>query len=187
MSDLETLAAPILTPMIEGERQGLDLERQLLLGRWTTKTATMWDQMVDPRDRAFSLEACRWLKDQPTPPPNTTVRLARYAGTTAEFIDMKHESLFIEAPPDPEILDATNADGYRLPIVIGQLVTEVTVSRRSEPLLQPRDAAMRSIAEDMFLTIWPSVRTIVWPPRFALSDSTLASFMSPERVEPPEA
>jgi hypothetical protein len=31
MSDLETWASPILTPMIEGDAQGLSVERQVLL------------------------------------------------------------------------------------------------------------------------------------------------------------
>jgi hypothetical protein len=180
MSDLEAQASPILTPMIEGKRVGLSVEQQLLLSRWIVKTAMTWGLLIPKRDRAFPPESYRWLKERNTPPPDVTIRLARYTGDASDFIDMKHESLFIAALPKSEGLDRVEADGYRVPLVIGQLVIEVTVSRKENNLLRPVGPNSSLIA-DLFVTIWPSVNTVVWPSRYAMSDSTLESFMDPER------
>jgi len=101
----------------------------------------------------------------------------------AQVVDQHRDvvpALRLEQAPEAEGLDRAEADGYRVPILIGQLVIEVTVSRKHNSLLRPvgPDAPL---LDELFVTIWPSVNTVVWPPRFAMSDATLASFMQPKR------
>jgi hypothetical protein len=180
MSDLETKTSPILTPMIAGKRVGFSVEQQLLLSRWIVKTAMTWGLRIPERDRAFPPESYRWTTKHATPPPDVTIRLSRYRGDTADFIDMKHEGLFAGIPPEPEGLDRVEADGYRVPILIGHLVIEVTISRKLNSLPRPVGPNAGRL-DELFVTIWPSVNTVVWPPRVAMSDATLASFMQPKR------
>src|SRR5437764_926530 len=112
MSDLETAASPILTPMIEGHAQGLDINQQVIVSRWASKTAMVWEQLVRHKHRNYSDAEHRWMKEKATPPPDTTVRLGHSTGTQAEFIEHKRNALFWELPA-PETEDRVRPDAHR--------------------------------------------------------------------------
>jgi len=178
MSDLETHASPLLTPMIEGNPRGLTLDQQVLVSRWMTKTAMVWDQLVPPDDRIYTTEECRWAKAKPTPPPDTTVRLGHYIGTEAAFIEAKHESLFREVPADPQV--RARPDAHRTVFVIGKLVVEVGVRRPANSLtVTGQDIDV----DELLMPIWPSLNARRWPPRLALNDMTLESLHRPDEPD----
>jgi hypothetical protein len=172
MSDLETWTSPVLTPMIEGKAQGLDIAQQVLVSRWATKTAVVWDQLVPVYDRIYTADESRWAKEQSVPPPDTTVRLGHYTGTTREFIDVKHESLFWERPSDPQV----RPDAHRTVMVIGQLVIDIAVRRPDKTLkIKGRDIDI----DDLLMPVWPTAQARRWPPRLGLNDKSLESLLSP--------
>ena len=178
MSDLETDASQVLTPMIEGKPQDLELTARVLVSRWATKTAMVWDQLVPQEDQIFNTEEHHWAKEQPTPPPDTTVRLAHYVGIRAEFIEHKRIALFWELPEDPHVRD--RPDAHRTLMVIGKLVVEVGVRRPPDTLTVPgHDIDI----DDLLMPIWPTVQARGWPPRLNLTDGTLESLHSPSEPD----
>jgi hypothetical protein len=178
MSDLEAEASPILTQMIEGNAQGLDLHQQVLISRWATKTAMVWAELVAEEDRLYSPDEHRWAKDKPTPPPDTTVRLAHYNGTAAEWIEHKRVALFWELPPEPE--PRGRPDAHRTIMVIGKLVIEVAVRRPADTLKIPVE---NIDIDDVLMPVWPSAQIRSWPPRIPVNDKTLESLHSPDEPD----
>jgi hypothetical protein len=175
MSDLETEASPLLTPMIEGNPVGLSVEQQALVARWSTKTAMAYDQLLPAGRRHYTAEECRWAMEQTMPPPDTTVRLGHYSGTAFDFIDVKHEALYWERPADPEIRAAP--DAYRTLLVIGKLVIDLGVRRPINAMFV--NAGSVSI-DDLMPLVWPTSEARSWPPRLGLNDNSVASLQSPK-------
>jgi hypothetical protein len=159
--------------MIEGQRQGLDLERQLLLSRWATKTAAVWEQLVPAQHRYFTHEDCRWIMEQPTPPPGTTVRLGHYTGTDAEFIEHKREGLW-KPPAYPK--DSVPPDGHRAIMLIGELIIMVAVGAGADKL---SIIGGNTSLSDVLMPIWPTVEARSWPPRVGTTHKTLESLHEP--------
>jgi hypothetical protein len=174
MSDLETSASVLLTPMIEGKAQGLTVEPQVLLARWATKTAMVYDLLLPADRRHYSAEERRWAMEQTMPPPDTTVRMGYYTGTVWDFIDVKHEALYWERPADPEVRD--RPDAFRTVMVIGKLVIDLALRRPADTLSV--NAGSVDI-DDVLPLIWPTVQARSWPPRLGITDNTLASLINP--------
>jgi hypothetical protein len=168
MSNLETWTSPLLTSMIEGKPQGLDLDQQVLVSRWATKSAMVWDQLVPGEARIYTTEECRWAKEQIVPPPDTTVRLGHYTGTTWDFLDVKHENLFWEPPSDPKV----RPGAHRTLMVMGKLVIDVAV-RRPDLIIKGFDI------DDALVPIWPTAQPRSWPPRLGLNDKSLEALLDP--------
>jgi hypothetical protein len=178
MSDLETEASPILTPMIEGKPQGLDVNRQVLISRWASKTAMVWDQLVPADARLYDASEHHWAKDKPTPPPDTTVRVGHNTGTRAEFIEHKRVGLFWELPPDPKA--SVRPDAHRTVMVIGKLVIEVAVRRPPNTI---RVAEGNVDIDELLMPIWPTAAPKAWPPRIGLTDASIESLHNPSEPD----
>jgi hypothetical protein len=172
MSDLENAAAPLLTPMIRGEKQGLDIEQEATVARWAAKTAMVWDQLVPEEARLWSRDEHRWIMENPTPPPDTAVRLGHYVGGAAEFIEHKRVALFWEAPPDSQT--GVRPDAHRTLMVVGKLVLEVRGRSPHDAVTLPGHDV-----EDLLMPIWPTSAVRSWPPRLAMSDRNLQSLHEP--------
>lgn len=175
MSDLESKCAPILKPMLKGQPQGLDLERQTLLAQWATKTAMTLDQTVPLAMRVFSPDEGKQLMDREMPPPGTGVQLGHYAGTGI-FLEFGHNDLYRTA-----VLDPTNPgppDGHRTAIRIDQLIAEVNVT--SDASLDLRSGTTGVPVTDLLQPIWPTSAPVAWPTRVAMGDATWVSFVEPD-------
>jgi hypothetical protein len=178
MSDLEAAASPLLTPMIEGETQGLDINRQVVISRWASKTAMVWEQLVPEKHRNYSEGEHRWMKEKATPPPDTTVRLGHYTGSQADFIEHKRNALFRELPtPDTE--DSVRPDAHRTVIVIGKFVIEIVVRRAAGSVTAPAGVDL----DDLLMLIWPTSQPRCWPPRIGMGDKTLESLHEPSEAD----
>ena len=176
MSDLENDVSTLLTAIIEGEDQGLSVDRQVLLSRWVTKTALTWDQSKPRQRRFFPLHYCRWLHDHQLPPPGATIRLGRYLGDSREFVQMIYDGLYREAPANPEAPGMPQ--GHRAIMRIGQFVGELTITEEGKPVLRETG----DIAS-LLVTIWPSVEAQSWPPRVALDDDIWRRFVGPDKLD----
>lgn len=178
MSDLETHASPLLTPMIEGRPQGLDIKQQALISQWVVKTALTWDQSQPPERRLYPVSFCRWLYEHRLPPPGSTIRLGQYRGTgAAEFVEMVHNAMYREVPADP--VDRGPSEAHRATIRIGWLVMELAITKDASPIIR----AIGANIDDLLLTIWPSVAIGSWPPRLAFDDASLRSLVRPGPAE----
>lgn len=152
MSDLETNCSPLLTPMIEGKPQGLDIPRQTLLSQWAVKTALTWDQSQPPERRMIPVRFCRWLYKHRLPPPGATVRLGQYRGSDPEeFVEMVYNAMYLEVPADSVPLPEPEA--HRATIRIGQLVMELIITKDGRTVVR----AVRGNINDLLITIWPSL------------------------------
>jgi|GEM_PF-2738068 len=178
MSDLETSASVMLTPMIEGNAQGLTVDQQAFLARWATKTAMVYDLLLPPDRHHYSAEERRWVMQQTTPPPDTTVRMGHYTGSAWDFVDVKHEALYWERPADPEVRD--RPDAFRTVMVVGKLVIDLGLRRPADTLSVNGGAVS---IEDVLPLIWPTVEARSWPPRLGMTDNTLASLVSPSEPD----
>jgi hypothetical protein len=174
MSDLETQASPLLTPMIEGEPHGLGLEQQVLLGRWITKTVLTWDQSMRPESRMYPAPFCRWLRDKQLPPPGAVVRLGKYEGSSRFFVYMSYEALWAEIPAD--LINPGPPDAHRTTIRIGQLMMEFTLREDAKAVVHLKGGDIA----DLLITVWPATDITCWPPRILLNDTTLQSFLGPD-------
>jgi hypothetical protein len=174
MSDLEAAGSPLLTPMIEGKAQGLDIHQQVIVARWASKTAMVWEQLVPDKDRLHSDAEHRWVREKPTPPPDTTVCLGQFTGTQAEFIEHKRNALFWELPAS-NAKDRVRPDAHRTVMVIGGLVIEVAVRRPAGTITPPAGVDL----DDLLMLVWPTAQVRSWPPRIGLTDKTLESLHSP--------
>ena len=179
MSDLETWCSPLLTPMIQDQRTGLALERQVLLAQWIAKTALTWDQSMELNSRQYPLEFSRSLKQRRLPPPGGIVRLGRYRGSNTDLIEMVYDGLYRELPTDP--VSPGPPEAHRTTIRIGKLITEFTVTEDAEPVVRSAGGDIN----DMLLTIWPSADVASWPPRLAFGDEAWESFIEAETWDRP--
>lgn len=173
MSDLENEGAPILIPMVEGRPQGFDIERQVLVSTWVTKTALTFDQAMPPDGRGMPVEYCRWLYEHRLPPLGARVGLAHYEGRDGQFVRGVYHGLYDELSPD--LVPTGPSEAHRTTIRIGQLVAEFTVTKDTEPVLTVRGGDLT----DVLVTIWPAVAATSWPPRLRFNDASLESFTSP--------
>jgi hypothetical protein len=173
MSDLETHASPLLTPMIEGKPQGLDIKQQALISQWVAKTVLTWDQSQPPERRMYPVAFCRWLYEHRLPPPGSCIRLGQYRGTAAaEFVEM-YNAMYLEVPADPA--DRGLPETHRATIRIGQLITELTITKDASAVIR----AIGANIDDLLLTIWPSVEIVSWTPRVVFDDASLRSLVRP--------
>ncbi|MGO8906860.1 MAG: hypothetical protein ACLQMH_14755 [Solirubrobacteraceae bacterium] len=177
MSDLETRSAPVLKPMLRGERRGLSVSQQATLATWATKTAMVVEQEYPPSERVWPTPLYKELMDRKLPPPEVGVQLARYEGT-GDFLQVGHVDLYKRTIP--EGARPRPPDGHRTAIRIDHLIVEV---HRTEKPIDIRIGASNApgiTLRDLILPIWPSAKAAAWPPRFSFNDSVWHSFMEPE-------
>jgi hypothetical protein len=172
MSDLETRASQLLTPMIDGNGQPLSVEDQAFLAVWATKTVMMW-QTAPSNRRAIPLAHYRWLHDRLTPPPLTKVRVGRFAAERELFIEYSQQNLFLPETPDPPP-PGLNPHAWRGILTVGQLLLEVVGSGDDQSV----PARFPNMTGPVLLDIWPGTgKGVYWPPPHAFGIEEMLKFL----------
>jgi hypothetical protein len=169
MSDLETKASTLLSPMIEGEDYLLSTDDQVFMAEWTMKTVMMW-QTINPEAQVIPPSDYNDFCESQKPPPLTKILLGHYSGTKFSFAGYTQEHLF-----RGEVIEPTPPDGYRSILVVGCLVFEVIGSCDDE-FFAPK---FPELVGETLLQIWPSPQSTSWPPLIALEDEGMLRFLDP--------
>jgi hypothetical protein len=181
MSDLETRAAGLLTPMILGEARSLSIDEQAFIAVWGTKTDMTW-QTTSTEFRAAPLRDYRHLRIHQTPPACTRVRLGRYVGSA--FLSFADHNLAHLGPSTPGRIDLEHdPPGHWAILRVGQLVFEVWGSDEGGiPPIHDPSRSGRSMVD-----IWPSLVGTYWPPPEVLDDSGMLALsnMSADQLPTP--
>lgn len=127
MSDLETRASPLLTPMIIGQARSLTVEEQAFIAVWAIKTDMTW-QTAETSFRATPLHDYLHLRTHRMPPPHARVRLGRYLGTA--FLAFADHNLAHLGPDGGRVELDSDPEGHWAILRIGQLVFEIFGSRQ---------------------------------------------------------
>jgi hypothetical protein len=164
MSELESVARPILTPMIHGsDRVLLDTARQAVVATWALKTAMMM-QLADTSGASIPARDFAWVREHQTPPVGVQVLLAAYHPTTGstrydyQRIDSRHLATGV-----------TTQDGYGIMLGVGSFLTYVFSPGFDPPRPHIRLPLQAKLA-DCWLEIAPATSTVTWPPRYGLSE-----------------
>lgn len=166
MSELETEAKPLLTPMIQGKPMGLSRREQRLAATWAAKTAMML-AFTHPERRALPDAHLHWLYAQGEPDPHVVIWIGAYAGDWSGWYS--GEILGLGPRERPE------GFAYCSTCLLGSLVFQVLghdLNEAMAPLAAPE-------ADRLSVQIWPDTRALVrWPPDFTLRDGGLHLFAS---------
>jgi hypothetical protein len=165
MSELEQSTRPVLTRLIQDEAVELSVGDQRTLASWSFKTGIVLQRAGDgpfvPRSQR------RWLFDRGTPPPDVTVLLGRYAGSswvTAFASGVLHLLPSEHTRPS----DPLTRLGYALTLGAGAAVLQLIHEGVGPALSVPVRHSIR---------IWPVPRADRrWPPGLSFDDRTFAQF-----------
>lgn len=179
MSDLETKAAPLLTPMLRGKVVNLSLEQQATVALWAAKFVLMFQQTKPPEYQSIVAAHYRWVYKHKAPPPSTVVRLGCYTGDQRPpYYDEYSLELGVPDPrrPNAPLEEPSLVVGYRSVLLFGALIMEVTGTNLAEPVeniwLGETSLAM--------LPVWPIERRVLeWPSLYAFDDPVIGQFVSP--------
>lgn len=157
MSDLETEARPLLTPLILGRPEGLNVPAQRVIAAWTVKTAMMF-QFTLPPAKAVPAEQYRWFYEHRRPPPSSHIWVAGYSGP--HVASYRHHGFRMESPSRPVAPDMVN--GYSATLSIGQLVLHwFNHTLSGDFVLGSRGEGIENLGR-----IWPTTGgLVVWPPK----------------------
>jgi hypothetical protein len=165
MSDLETRASKLLTPMILGEGRSLNVEEQAFVSVWGIKTDMTW-QTAPTGFRATPLRDYRHVRIHRTPPAHTQVRLGRYVGSA--FLSYADHNVAHLGPSAPGRVDLKqDPQGHWTILRVGQVVFEIWGSDEGGiPKIHDPSRSGRSMVD-----VWPSVTGTYWPPPESLDDA----------------
>lgn len=179
MSDLETQAAPVLKPMVRGERTELDAPTQLLVATWAVKTMLMVVLVTAPEARELLRYAYRWLYDNRMPPPSEQVWVAHYAGE-GQWPATFHFHAVGLARPGGEPPVRPNAHGASL--AVGHFAFGLAGHELEDgPAAEPR------VASDTLRPIWPTYgdRVEFPPPTSHAGDDEMRALAMPSEWREP--
>ncbi len=176
MAQLESDAAPIMTPLIRGETGSLDALAQETLTIWATKTVLT----AGPTNLGTGLfaaeETYRWFGANRAPIPGMIAWVGRYEGTGQWPVSFHiHRMAF--GPADEQGQPAGEMfEGFHAVMAIGALVLCVFLIELPEPLASGGSDQQRSL-------IWPtSGAPVWWPPASSFAtteDLMVASSLTP--------
>jgi hypothetical protein len=180
MSDLESNAAPIIRPLVNGQDSILSAVEQHLVATWAVKTMLMLRLVVsDIDDQELTQDFYRWLYERRTPPPAEQVWLASYEGEGQWPMTFHYYAVQLAPPghPKPELPNAHVAS-----FAVGHAAFGLTGhGMESGPVAVPQ------LPRDTILPIWPTYGAEVrYPPaRILAGESEMQSLAVPhEWVEP---
>lgn len=147
MSDLEKAAAPILVPLIHGNRTVLTPRDQHILKAWFSLRAMVYDlhcEQYTPRPRYFRDEEHNQLATSLTCDPYYEFFLGRYKGSRTGLMREDHfETSFFRLATKQ--FEGNVTRGYSMSLVFKHLVLQVLCIKSPEPLTHislPRDFSM---------------------------------------------
>ena len=124
LNGLEEAAAPLLTPLLNGERVAISPLQQAIIGCWAYKTAVAFDACQAGKDdgrRIAAENGTRRFYDDQRPPPGASVWLGRFAKHTITGFALPHFRVQLLAPPPP--VEKRGAE--RFTFVFGHLLLQV--------------------------------------------------------------
>jgi hypothetical protein len=170
LSELEQAAKPLLEPLILGGTQNLTPAELDTVALWCVKTALLF-QFTHPERRDAPDDHYPWLYEHRTPPPNTFVWIAGYAGTKWSSWYM-HQILGLREPGGHDRGDR----GYCATVTAGALVFQVI----GIDAIPPVEIEKASENEQDIAQVWPSKGTALkLPPPLMLDDASLPLFADP--------
>lgn len=172
MSELETRAIPILTPMIQGQATTLTSESCRTLAQWMIKTSIMFE-FLQRRPRRYFTRGDRIGIYQNLAVPRMMLFLARYIPRTEPTSGWFHEYPIPLVMTTPE--GKLDAEAYAATFAIGQLVIQVFTHRYRLPTVRfhtPGDW------NDASVQVWPNRlgQEKNWPPQLLLDEENLLLF-----------
>lgn len=172
LSQLEELAKPTLSRLIQGEKVTLSYDDQLIVGVWITKTVMLTEYVSTfTGQRFFTDQERRRMAEgeELVPPERSVIWLAGYEGESvavSEVADLTHSTAVTEPAP-----------GVLFTLAIGAFAFQMLCHRRGEDLQEPHVVSMPMRPgpwQRTTVQIWP-IRDdeAVWPPYFVLDDGGL--------------
>lgn len=165
MSALESLAAPVLTPLIEGDAVTLQSRDQELVALWAMKTAMVLEETsAASTERYFTSGERRLFADEGVIPEVTQTWIGKKEGTNRLTMAMvKYIRLPDESP--------SSSPGYAPSIFIGQLCIQLISA--AVPIVDS-DVEIEYVATDGWqehtVQIWPIGEDIDWDAMPAMTD-----------------
>lgn len=164
MSQLENRAKPILQPLLEGRRCGLDIADQTTIALWTLKTAMVLEGLDPAERRVYTQVEREHLRALSAIPVRTSVWICK-AVDPSYFMSTKNRHLAHQDVASPSGASITLAFSHvvlqaftiRVPANVGP-ATRVTVDVRRGPW------------EITTVRVWPAqTSTVSWPPVMGLN------------------
>jgi hypothetical protein len=179
MSKLEAQAKPILTPMIHGKQSELSRPEQLVLARWATKSAVIYDTHMKVNEYFFTEADCQNFYIYGAQPfIDSAIYLARHDEVPSEQIKIT-ETRQTGTPQSPY----TNSDlfyleAYSATFAIKHLALQIFVLRRHKELRKsgPISVGVPDLWRERTLCIWPNSDSVMWPPPVGLDNLTFGHF-----------
>lgn len=159
MSQLETAAQRVLTPLILGESGTIEPEDQALIAMWVQKT-TLTAMLLfskEQRKEGYGLPQAEYAalhdgRERMQPLEASRFWVGRYDGTAGfAAVDVTPLTVRIPGVPEPDL-----PQGYAMTIVLGELI--VHGLRFTTPALEV------DVAMDLGMSqLWPSRVSVSWP------------------------
>lgn len=153
MEKLESSVRDVITTLHNGTKHSITPEEQTLLSSWASKTAVVIQYMdsnpIIPKPRR------KWLSIHHTPPPDTSVWIARYEGDG--IVGSLTADLFFKTEPKP----LRFPDGQAVWFTVGSLVFVVLSIYIKDVVIRPQFPVV--LANHLF-PIWPQrIKGLRWP------------------------
>ncbi len=152
MSQLENLAKPILESLLESRTSALTVEDQVILGRWSLKSAMVFEALRDNMDWFYRPEDRAGVRAGSMPERFTRI----WIGTCVNLPSLHCVASDLADAPSR---DESAARGYVTTLAFGTLAVQVMSVRLSKD-----DARIGQITTDVQPGPWDSTLLRVWPP-----------------------
>jgi hypothetical protein len=165
MSDLETVARPIIGPLTQDFAGWLSREQQRIVACWAVKTAMVFEGINDPARWFYSdTERASFVSPSAPPPGTTLIWIGRYAHSDASYGQGRR-------------LGGDNQgvlhEGYATTFALGRLVIQILTMRLKERLdVRLTLDIKRGRWNDSLVKIWPvGAPSVWWPPSLSFGTS----------------
>ncbi|MFN2405717.1 MAG: hypothetical protein ABR594_06655 [Pyrinomonadaceae bacterium] len=176
MSQLESAAKPVLSPLIHGRKRILSLHNQLTITKWFAKTAAMFDAHIKGKTY-FTQSERQAIMSSLAPTKTTWVFLACYRGSHIGDIVTRSSFLHDQEKPLPENdHDLFKADGYAFTLLIKHLALQIFSFRWPKELVGTFNLEMPARWEDATVRIIPPEKDVYWPPPLVFDDAGFEEF-----------
>lgn len=162
MSDIETAARPILTPLIVGQEAELSQGDQEIAATWGFKTTLML-QFTHPARVAIPEGQYKEFFERRIPPSAVRISLGQYSGLLTDGTYWA-SALGVEAPGSTHSPESPNA--FLVTFNVGRLVYS--------GYGRPDASALTFEGRSHFVEVWPaSCGSVAWPPPNSLTSAEM--------------
>ncbi len=177
MKKLEDAVIPAAGSMMHDLAIPLDAEQQQRLSLWAMKSAMVWEHLINLSAPIFYSDTERYqLRESSTMPSLTAVWLARYSGVN----ELYSQGIKLRTDASVNAVHGyTTTIAYRY-LAIQILSIRVSKNEKRVAIVDPNPGPWG----DATVRIWPTRRTIGWPPRLTLDGSSLSFDDFVERWSP---